>query len=401
MNDNEKGFDECVGVVRAIMGLIGLWPMKEWKGFQKFQTIGVLLILFLCSLIPQVTQLLIGDNDFNTVIEILVIMVLIEIVTIVKLFALWYNNEGMKHIAIQIWKDWQVSTESEMHVMKSNARKTKFISIFCISSSTASAMSYATQFFVTVYTDEIYVNATNLRPYFLQAYFPFGSHYSPMYEIICCWQVIAALVSCLVFSSFDGFFIFSILHFSGQLRILSKRMRNLVEEYHSEKSLFPKLLESVIRKHLFIIRNTDSIEHNFNKIFLTQIVVTSFLICLQWYQLATILTDNGPIDVGNLIFIICFVVGNMFSIFMLYFIAQKIHNESKRLLHSVYEMTWYELSPKYSRLLLILMNRLSLPIQITVGKFAPFSLEYFAILVKTCAGYFSVLIAVKNKLNEN
>ena len=59
-------------------------------------------------------------------------------------------------------------------------------------------------------------------------------------------------------------------------------------------------------------------------------------------------------------------------------------------------MEWYKLSPKEANLLLIIMNRLELPIEITVGKFAVFSLEYFSsvcIIVAYAGSVLSILYA--------
>ena len=43
-------------------------------------------------------------------------------------------------------------------------------------------------------------------------------------------------------------------------------------------------------------------------------------------------------------------------------------------------MQWYELKPGDARLLIIVLRRFMSPIRITVGKFVPLSLEYYAIV---------------------
>ena len=101
----------------------------------------------------------------------------------------------------------------------------------------------------------------------------------------------------------------------------------------------------------------------------------------------------------NLIFIITYISSTLVSIFMYCYVAENIRNEvrirykyfhsyifyrlhnfnfqSAGLFHAIYEMQWYELLPKDCRLLLIVMKRFMSPIEITVGKFSVFSLEYF------------------------
>ena len=151
-------------------------------------------------------------------------------------------------------KDWRESNQEEQRIMWNNARTTKYVTLFCFSSSTASAFTKIFQFVFIQFADGIYTNKTVLRPLFLKASFPFESHNTPVYELVCLLQMIAGELSSLVFSSFDGYFIFSILHFSGQLHNLSLRMKNLVDERQFKEETFHKVLKSAVLKHKQIIR---------------------------------------------------------------------------------------------------------------------------------------------------
>lgn len=69
--------------------------MDETNFLKNLRCLVTLFILAGISLIPQLIDLATVNNDFNTVVESLVIIVLIEIVCILKLFAMWYYNKGM------------------------------------------------------------------------------------------------------------------------------------------------------------------------------------------------------------------------------------------------------------------------------------------------------------------
>lgn len=96
---------------------------------------------------------------------------------------------------------------------------------------------------------------------------------------------------------------------------------------------------------------------------------------------------------------------------------------------AAYNCDWTTLPPREAKLLILLMSQAQIPWEITVGKFASFSLElycnvcwliyqfkifiisrsilhsyytfyFFLQILKTSAGYLSVLLAVKDKVME-
>lgn len=92
---------------------------------------------------------------------------------------------------------------------------------------------------------------------------------------------------------------------------------------------------------------------------------------------------------------------------------------------STYDCNWYDLPSRHAVLLIIVIRRANESFQITAGKFSPFSLELFNAVsrnvilfgtslkflmfnsnvslrqvLKTSAGYLSVLLAMKDRLVE-
>ena len=133
--------------------------------------------------------------------------------------------------------------------MWKNAKLSRLIGIFCISSTSGSLFTYTNVYFVT---NNMHENVT--KPLFLKSDFPFETNYSPVCEIISICQFAASLFSCFAFSSFDSFFVSSILHFSSQLYNLNRRIQNLVAEHYERKISFIKVLEHVVLRHQHIVR---------------------------------------------------------------------------------------------------------------------------------------------------
>ncbi|XP_024867630.1 odorant receptor Or2-like [Temnothorax curvispinosus] len=61
--------------------------------------------------------------------------------------------------------------------------------------------------------------------------------------------------------------------------------------------------------------------------------------------------------------------------------------------HAVYDYAWYLLKPNDARNLMLIMIRADRPLYITAGKIFPMTLSMFCSLIKTSAGYISVLLA--------
>ena len=134
-------------------------------------------------------------------------------------------------------------------IMWKNAKLSRLIGIFCISSTSGTLFAYTNVYFVT---NNMHENVT--IPLFLKSDFPFETNYSPVFEIINICQFVATFFGCFAFSSFDSFFVSSILHFSSQLYNLNRRIKNLVAEHYERKISFIKVLEHVVLQHQHIVR---------------------------------------------------------------------------------------------------------------------------------------------------
>ena len=160
----------------------------------------------------------------------------------------------MNVILTQISRDWKECDEQDYRKMWIYARYSKFITIFSLISTVGSSSACFFAFLVQIYTDEIYKNGTSLRPQCLHSYYPFESQRSPNFEIVTILQVAGGTLIAIVYTSFDAFYVASILHFSGQLDILSKRMKGLIEEQKLKMKTFSNILKSALIKHKQIIR---------------------------------------------------------------------------------------------------------------------------------------------------
>ncbi|KAG8033864.1 hypothetical protein G9C98_008345 [Cotesia typhae] len=75
--------------------------------------------------------------------------------------------------------------------------------------------------------------------------------------------------------------------------------------------------------------------------------------------------------------------------------ATQYVDKSTKIYHAAYNSEWVNLEKRNMYQIIMIINRAQKPLIVTAGKFAPISLSTFAKLIKTSAGYMSVLLAVK------
>ncbi|KAL6445333.1 hypothetical protein ACFW04_002268 [Cataglyphis niger] len=103
-------------------------------------------------------------------------------------------------------------------------------------------------------------------------------------------------------------------------------------------------------------------------------------------------------DGGNISFVrICWLVSVLINTFVhmcVYCVVGEILIEKcEGICYAAYEYAWYTLKPNEARSLMLIMIRAERPLYITAGKIFPMTLSLFCSLIKTSAGYISVLLA--------
>ena len=97
-------------------------------------------------------------------------------------------------------------------------------------------------------------NETLLKPMLIKSDFYFDVQKSPQYQLTFLGQIIACVCVSYSFTGYDGFFVFSILHFSGQLQNLQMQIADLIELQRERKCTFTQVLVPVIKRHQDLCR---------------------------------------------------------------------------------------------------------------------------------------------------
>ncbi|XP_011500474.1 PREDICTED: odorant receptor 13a-like [Ceratosolen solmsi marchali] len=238
------------------------------------------------------------------------------------------------------------------------------------------------------------------RPLLVNGYFSYDVQSSPYYEIIFICQFFSILFAATAYSSVDAFFAVLIFHLCGQLTNLKNHLIRLPKETSTDRNdTFLKTLSIIVLKHEYLERFANTIEDSFNLMFLLQMIMSSFVLCLQGYQLIMITTDS-TISIIDLIFMIYFTLCVSFSLFLYCYLAEILKNKSLEIGDAVYESDWYHLPYFKSKDLLLLMVRAKQPFKITAGKFTRMMFhvwDNFQVLMEilTSANLLTILACVR------
>ncbi|XP_015181201.1 PREDICTED: odorant receptor 13a-like [Polistes dominula] len=233
------------------------------------------------------------------------------------------------------------------------------------------------------------------RNLLFRAYFPYDTRISPNYELTFIAQLIAVFYAATSYTAVDTFIAMLVLHICGQLSNLKRELINLRSKSSDE---FKIKLTNIVEKHDYLNKFADTIENRFHIMLLIQILGCTVQLCFQCFQ-ALLSYIEGPgelfvLEVSFLMLYICYV---LIQLYLYCYVGERLLSESTDILQAVYECEWYNLTPKESKSLLMVMYRARSPLCLSAGKFCTFTQELYSSILKTSMGYISVLYAIKIK----
>ncbi|NP_001177482.1 odorant receptor 27 [Nasonia vitripennis] len=399
---DSSGFHKSINITRTISRVCGIWPeLEEKKSIAaRYYFIVPTIVIFFTMTVPQVRRAVLHRKDLSAVLELMTTGIVMELIALLKLLGIRLNESGLRWLLRRMIDDWKTSNSKERNIMQEYSNLTRFIMTLCITLTIGNVVAQTTKQFA-IYFMERYqsmANETVIKPTFLKSDFYFNEQPEGIYEAVVAAQILGGFYVAFAFTACDGFFVFSILHVSGQICNLQLQIEGLVQNHEQRRCSFIKVLAPIVVRHRDLRGYAAVIEENFNKIFLVQMIATSIFLCLQGFEFAMVITKSGSEMVPYLMFILCFVASNLVSIFTYCYVAERLREQSENLFRAIFEIRWYDLAPNDSKLLIIIMTQTKTPIEITVGKFVAFSLGYFCSVLKTSAGYLSMLLAVQDRL---
>ncbi|XP_018392263.1 PREDICTED: odorant receptor 43a-like [Cyphomyrmex costatus] len=390
-----------------MLKIIGLWPEKNKNQreelLSKIRFLLNVIILITVLTIPVLMSLIRVWGDMILMIDNLQYSLPIFI-TILKVFIMWYKKEALLPLINMIMNDWiKVKMEEERIVMLKQARIVRLLAkcgtliiLTPILITVCSTFPFAqTLKQITNFTDP------SGKPLPIQLYYLYDISSSPKYELTYLAQTIAIATCGLSYTAVDNFLGLLILHICGQIENLRLRLLNL-----GKKTNFKEVLKYNVKDHIRLNRSIEIIDNTFNIMLLGLLFLFGILFCLHGFLIINVSKNNyttgslvnqgGHVSILQLVYYISTSTCILMHMCLYCAVGELLVTQSEKIHHATYEYIWYTLEPKDARNLTLIMLRTQKPLNITAGKTFPMTMSTFCNLLKTSAGYVSVLLASRN-----
>ncbi|XP_032681314.1 odorant receptor Or2-like [Odontomachus brunneus] len=396
--DYSNGYNDlkwAIGLNRLMLKIVGLWPpdIRDEREIvrSKLRLLGNCIALFFVLTIPVLVSLVRVWGDMILMIDNLQHSLPL-LITIFKVSILWYKQEVLVPLIDMIAKDWiKAKMKEERNVMLSRARITRTI-----------AMCGMFTILLAVIITSVFPcfglmirHVTNLtdpgKPLPIQSYYLHDVSKSPQYELTFIAQGIATFTSGLSYTAIDNFLGLLVLHVCGQLENLQSRLTHM-----KICANFDAALKYNIQDHIRLIRSIQIIDDTFNLMLLGIVLYFGILFCLQGFLIVNVINQKGQLSFAQLSWFVAAIICGLLHMCLYCAVGECLVTQSESIHRATYKCAWYTIESKTARNLTLIMLRANKPLYITAGKTFPMTMATFCNLLKTSAGYISVLLANQN-----
>ncbi|VEN35800.1 unnamed protein product [Callosobruchus maculatus] len=138
-----------------------------------------------------------------------------------------------------------------------------------------------------------------------------------------------------------------------------------------------------------LISASEGVEEIFNITLLAR-TLSSLLVIASILFVSSTMTFEDP----EMFHLVEYCSGAFFQLFMICYFAIFVTDASQAYRGCLYELDWFSSSRRFKQCMLIMMQRMERPLNITIGKFSPITLQTFVAVTRVSFSYATVLKAV-------
>ncbi|XP_070152485.1 odorant receptor 10-like [Polyergus mexicanus] len=385
-----------IGLNRCMLRIVGLWPQDSNSRetlLPKLRLLFNVITLIFVLTIPAVMSLIRVWGDMILMIDNLQYTLPLLITptwltgTVLKVSIMWCKKKALSSLIDMIVRDWmRVKVKKERKIMLKRARNTRVLAL-------CGGVMILFTLLITVpaFFGLTVRHVTNLtdpgKPLLIQAYYLHDVSKSPQFELTFLVQAIALTLSGLSYTGIDNFLGLLILHICGQMENLHLRLLNL-----GNNPNFKAALKFNVKDHIRLIRSIEVIDNTFDLMLLGLLFLFGILFCLHGFLIINVVNQGGHLSFMQLTSYILASVCVLMHMCLYCAVGEFLVTQSEKIHRATYEYIWYNLEAKAARNLMLIMLRAKKPLHITAGKIFPMTMVTFCNLLKTSAGYVSVLL---------
>ncbi|XP_025161002.1 odorant receptor Or2-like [Harpegnathos saltator] len=382
----------AIGLNRFMLKIIGLWPPDNRDPHvtikSKIRLLCSIIIMLFILTIPTFASLIKIWGNMMLMIDNLIYSLSL-LIALFKVFIIWYKQEDLVLLIDMIAIDWmKPKIKEERDIMLKLTNISRMIAIYGWFLPFISTMICIT---LPCFGRTIrYV--TNLtdpgKPMMVQTYYLHDVSKSPQFELTLLAQGIALCTTCISYYSIDHFLGLLVLHVYGQMENLHIRLTHM-ERYTN----FDSVLKYNVQDHSRLIRSIQIIDDSFDLLLIAIVLYFDIIFCLLGFFIINVLNDDGQLPLMQLVCVVGAIISVLLHMCLYCVVGEILVTQCEKIHRAAYEYAWYTLDPKAARSLILIMLRASKPLYITAGKTFPMTMATFCNLLKTSAGYISVLLA--------
>ncbi|KAF3054340.1 Odorant receptor 095 [Nylanderia fulva] len=395
--DIEVDFEWAVKLNRLALDIIGLWPKIAKNPREKLlcnlRVLSVFLAVTIGVLVPSIHALIIIRGDIMLMMDNLQ-FTLPAISCSIRIMIFWWKKEAILPIMNMIVEDWISAHENaqERRIMIRRAQTARIIitCAYCLMGIACAFIIVLPGFFGV--SMRLTPNITDPgRPMPLQTHYVYDVTRWPYYQLTFVSQAVYIILAMMSYTGIDNFLGLLIFHICGQLDILKDRLAHL-HEYVNWRDM----LRICVMKHIRLLRAIDIIEDTYNVTLLALFVYFAILFAFYGFRIMSLFDEGNDLSFFHLVYFISNVF-NIFAHMCLYCaLGEILMAQCNKIYSAAYDNEWYLADSKDARNLLPLLIKGTKPVYLTAGKVFPMTMATFCGLIKTSAGYISVLHTTRN-----
>ncbi|XP_011298917.1 uncharacterized protein [Fopius arisanus] len=172
-----------------------------------------------------------------------------------------------------------------------------------------------------------------------------------------------------------------------------RRFANDLERFEpqSDELKNQQTLRVMIRQHTHLIQMAAHLEEIFSFVIALQVLASVYQISSAGVQVLLSIRWSDPATAMSYSIYVCIF---LMQLAIYNYAGECLSSSISSLQRSLYQCSWYHLSPKASRDFLFIMTRCGKRFHLTAGRIIPMNLESYKSIIKTLGSYFSVMQAI-------
>ncbi|XP_071639949.1 odorant receptor 13a-like [Temnothorax longispinosus] len=386
----EPGRSYYYDINKKLLMVIGQWPYQKPK--DKLIAFAFIMVLAVFAFFPQTARFFICENA-QCIYETLPLYMLC-VATVLKIFTYQFNSRKIKDLTDRLFVDWEMlQTKEEHDIMRKYAETGRWYALIYGSFVYVGTVIFATTALVPRILDVLFPLNTS-RPVML----PYPAYYfvdeNQYFYYIFCHELFTGSIGMTGLIAHDTTFFVYVEHVCGLFAIVGFRFEHVSHKRSTMEKNMLNYPDAVYHKNIVIsiyahhkaLQFAEFLESTFTISFAVQLLIVTVGLSITLVQLSIQLHN-----LAEALRYFLFISAQLFHLFCLSFLGQKLIDHSLETCDKIYYSMWYTIPVKEQKLLMFVMRKSIEASVLTAGKIYIFSLENFTTIVQSSMSYFTLL----------